>query len=184
MLLVCAFALVDCQNAPSLGGANTRRNVGPLITQCFYEGRWFPAGSIISAGRSVNWCYGTYCDTDGTVRHWDDYNCPRPGQNNPQPPFPNFQQPQTTTTTTTTPAPPTTQGFWFPTTQSSFANMGCFYQGRFYWPGTDIYNNRRGRRCSGAYCDWNSQVQHWSDDCRYSMMTPPSHQVNTPIDRT
>lgn len=181
VLLLCVITLVSGQTTPSPSSFQSRKN-GPIIMQCFYEGRWFPAGTIISAGRSVNWCYGTYCDIDGVVKHWDNYNCPLPDQNNPQPPFPNIQQ---TTTTTTTPLPPTTAqpSFWFPTTQTAFSNLGCFYEGRFYWAGRDIYNKKRGPRCMGAYCDWNSRIQVWQDDCRFTM--PPSpHQVNTPIDRT
>lgn len=174
------IALAAAQTTPPTGRSGF--NARPLIMQCFYEGRWFPAGTIISAGRSVNWCYGTYCDTDGNVKHWDNYHCPLPDQKNPQPLFPNIQQ---TTTTTTTPMPPTTRppSFWFPTTQSPFSNMGCFYQGNLYWPGQDIFNTRRGPRCFGAYCDWNSKVQHWTDECRYTM-PPVQHQVNTPVDRT
>ena len=180
-LVLCFITLVYGQTTPRPGqfSAQHSHNAGPIIMQCFYEGRWFPAGTIISAGRSVSWCYGTYCDIDGTVKHWDDFNC---RQSNSLP-FPNVQQ--ATTPTTTPQPPPTTQqpSYWYPTTQSSFASMGCFYEGRFYWAGADIYNRRRGPTCLGAYCDWNSQVQVWQDDCRYTM-PPPQQPANTPIDRT
>lgn len=177
----------------SNNNGSQKRNVRTLITQCFHEGRWFPAGTIISAGRSMDWCYGSFCDINGKVKHWDDYNCPPPSNSKPHPPFPNIlflskQKRTTITTTTTTPPPPQTKpvtdpqptalpAFWFPTTTTapfgdSFSNLGCFYHGEFYWAGQDVVNRRRGRRCFGTYCDFNAMIQHWQDDCRYVMSHP------------
>ena len=61
-----------------------------------------------------------------------------------------------------------------------FDSFGCWYEGRFYWPGSDIYNERRGFQCAGAYCDWQSNVQTWTDNCRATVRPPPRR----PIDRT
>ncbi|XP_045206812.1 uncharacterized protein LOC123559058 [Mercenaria mercenaria] len=174
------------------GNVPSKPNVPPIIKQCFYEGRWFPAGTIVNAGRTGDWCFGSYCDIDGLIKHWDDYNCPPPDKNNPNPPFPDLkklqQQKQTTTTTTTTTTtprptrPPTIAprtapaGFWFPTTTQpfnfNFDQMGCFYRGEFYWAGQDIVNRRRGRMCMGTYCDFNGVLRHWRDDCRYTLPPP------------
>lgn len=169
------------------GNIPSKPNVPPVIKQCFYETRWFPAGSIISAGRSGDWCFGSYCDIDGHVKHWDDFNCPPPDRNNPNPPFPNLNKLQKQTTTVRpTPAPtllpPTARPtapptFWFQTTtlapfNFNFDQMGCFYRGEFYWAGQDIENKRRGRRCMGTYCDFNGVLRHWQDDCRFTVPPP------------
>lgn len=163
-------------------------NIPPIVKQCFYEGRWFPAGSIIKAGRSGDWCFGSYCDLDGKVKHWDDYTCPPPDKNNPHPPFPDLNKIKQQTTTTaphthapiTIPATPTQKALpplWFQTTTMqpfdfNFNEMGCYYRGQYFWAGDDIENKRRGRRCMGVYCDWNGVIQKWNDDCGYTVPPP------------
>lgn len=184
------------KNNSTGGNFPSKPNVPPVIKQCFYESRWFPAGTIISAGRSGDWCFGSYCDIDGHVKHWDDYKCPP--SDNANPPFPDLNKLRQQTTTTVRPtqpqsvAPPTPRftappSFWVQTTTMqpfnfnfnfNFDQMGCFYRGQFYWAGQDIENRRRGRRCMGTYCDFNGVLQHWSDDCRFTV-PPPTVQPPT-----
>ena len=178
---------------------------GPV---CQTAGQWYPAGSIINMGRSDNWCYGSYCAIDGTVKYWDDYNCPLPTAQNPRPEIPEnvkneinqIKSPQTGVSQNQ-PSSGKQQNLFqtqmfgakplfppeqitpppLPTTEANFFDSyGCWYRGRFFWPGTDIYNTRNGFRCVGAYCDWQSKVQHWEDTCRATVPPPPRR----PVDRT
>ncbi|XP_053374795.1 uncharacterized protein LOC128547097 [Mercenaria mercenaria] len=47
------------------------------IPGCLYNGKYYSLGSTIDKGYDPdsNWCYGTYCDTNGQILHGDDFNC-------------------------------------------------------------------------------------------------------------
>ncbi|KAH3839527.1 hypothetical protein DPMN_112959 [Dreissena polymorpha] len=140
-------------------GPTSQLDAKQLPAQCFYEGRWFPANSIINVGRSYTWCYGTFCSASGQVQHWDNYNCPLPDRFNPQPPFPVYQPPATSV-----PIQTSRRG----KSDSLYQNhpaYGCYFRRKVYSPGTDILNRKIGQYCLGIYCDWHSNIRTWRDSC-------------------
>ena len=104
--------------------------------QCYHEGRYHPPSTEISNGRSGDWCYGTYCNHEGKLVHWDDYNCPGTKAQEPTP---------------TEPPKP--------------SDAGCMYYGIWYPAGSDIENYAVHGECHGTYCDWTSNIIHWKDAC-------------------
>ncbi|XP_060586062.1 uncharacterized protein LOC132741817 [Ruditapes philippinarum] len=42
---------------------------------CHFKGKFYEPLSEIEKGQTGNWCYGTYCNHEGTVVHWDDHKC-------------------------------------------------------------------------------------------------------------
>lgn len=44
--------------------------------RCFHKGRHYEPLTEISSARSGDWCYGSYCNHEGKVVYWDDFNCP------------------------------------------------------------------------------------------------------------
>ena len=112
--------------------------------QCFHEGRHYQPLTEISNGRSGDWCYGTYCNHEGKLVHWDDYNCPARNAEKPAP----------------TPPP-----------QPSDA--GCKYYGVWYPAGADIENYAVQGMCHGTYCDWTSNIIHWEDACYATVPSIP-----------
>lgn len=112
--------------------------------RCFYEGKYYEPLTEISNGRSGDWCYGSYCNHEGKITHWDDFNCPL----------------------TITPPPA-------PTTKPPASDAGCIYQGVWYSPGADIDNYAMYGMCYGTYCDWTSHVVHWEDSCYATVPTVP-----------
>ena len=68
----------------------------PMPPGCHYNGQYYPPNSEIykDEDRQSNWCHGAFCDGQGQVLHWDNFNC-----------FPSTTPPTTTAPTTT---PPTT----------------------------------------------------------------------------
>ncbi|XP_028396080.1 mucin-5AC-like [Dendronephthya gigantea] len=114
--------------------------IPPYITfphlGCEYEGRFYAPGDDISKGSDgEGWCYGLYCDDEGNVIPWDDWNC---GTTTP---------PQTTLPYTTPPPRP-----------------GCHYEGKFYLPGKEISRGSDGEGwCFGEVCDESGQVTTWDD---------------------
>ena len=69
----------------------------PLPPGCQYDGQYFPPNSEIYSGEDNNWCYGAFCDGQGHILHWDDFNC-----------FPTTTESTTPTITTTIPPTPPT----------------------------------------------------------------------------
>ncbi|KAK3577674.1 hypothetical protein CHS0354_018716 [Potamilus streckersoni] len=63
-LLLCLY-LVDCFSAMSAA----------LPLKCIYDGRYFQPGEEISREKLGSWCFGSYCNEDGDVISWDDWNC-------------------------------------------------------------------------------------------------------------
>ena len=110
--------------------------------RCFHEGRYHEPLTEISNGRSGDWCYGTYCNHEGKIVHWDDLNCPL--------------------TITPTPAP---------TKPPQPSNAGCIYYGVWYAAGADIDNYVMDGKCHGTYCDWTSHIVHWEDSCYATVPT-------------
>jgi len=135
------------------------------VAQCFYGGSWYKAGTIISAGRSFDWCYGSYCDNNGVVQYWDDFSCPNSGDTKTKSPFSSLSS------STSTPSPATVEASRTQLAPSAIT-FGCSYQGRRYQPGEDIFKKKRGRYCFGAYCDWLSKIQTWDMLCE--QITPPT----------
>lgn len=96
-----------------------------------------------------NWCYGEYCDMDGNIVNWDNFNCK------------STLPPSTTElpTTTTPTKPPTT----IPT------RLGCHQYGVFYNPGEKISNRYDFDldKCYGTYCDHTGAIVQWDKwNCR------------------
>ena len=69
---------------------------------CEYNGQFYPPDSEIERGEDLesNWCFGAYCDGDGHVLQWDNFNC--------------FPTPPTTTPPTTLPPGCYWQGKHYP----------------------------------------------------------------------
>lgn len=65
---------------------------------CQVNGQFFAPGSEISRGedREANWCFGTFCDDEGNVLHWDNFYC------YPTTTPPSTTEPSTTPQTATT----------------------------------------------------------------------------------
>ena len=71
----------------------------PTRPGCYYDGAWYPPGSYISNGSNgQGWCYGVYCDKDGGIMEYDDFNC----------------EPSTTHVPTTIPLGCLQNGIWYP----------------------------------------------------------------------
>ena len=126
----------------------------PMPPGCQYNGQYYPPNSDINKGedRQNNWCYGAFCDGQGKVLHWDNFNC-----------FPTTTPP-TTTPSTTPPMPP-----------------GCQYYGQYYPPNSDINKgeDRQNNWCYGAFCDGQGKVLHWDNfDC-FPTTTPPTTTPST-----
>ena len=47
-----------------------------MLPGCLHQGKWYPQGKEISRGSDgIGWCYGAFCDEDGDVIMWDDFDC-------------------------------------------------------------------------------------------------------------
>ncbi|XP_052276615.1 uncharacterized protein LOC127875905 [Dreissena polymorpha] len=42
---------------------------------CFFDNKWYQPLSEIERGQTGSWCYGSYCNHESMVIHWDDHNC-------------------------------------------------------------------------------------------------------------
>ena len=134
---------------------------------CLQNGIWYPPSSDISRGSDSNgWCYGQYCDENGHVVAWDDWNC----------------GPVTTTETpssTPSPSPAPT-----PSTSATTTPLGCLQNGIWYPPGSEISRKSDGNGwCYGQLCDQNGQVVAWDDwNCGEMTITetPSSTHSTTP----
>lgn len=68
------FVSDSTAKASSTVSSTTRENIG----WCFFKGRYFEDGDIISRiHHGWNWCSGWRCN-QGKVDSWVDYNCPNP----------------------------------------------------------------------------------------------------------
>ena len=141
----------------------TVTTIPPFITTmfgCYANGRVYPPNTEISKGvdHSSNWCYGEYCDSNGQIQNWDNFNC-----------FTTPSPPPTTVPQTT--VPKTT----IPTMFSSLVTRkGCYYNGKYYPANTNLGapDDRATKYCTK--CDENGQIQHWYDyDCFRTDPTPP-----------
>ena len=139
----------------------------PMLTTplgCFYNGDWYPPGSEVSRGQDgYGWCFGTYCDYNGQLVPWDDWNC----GTTTEPP------------TTIQPIPPTTE-------LPEHADNGCFYNGKWYPPGSDVSRGHDGYGwCFGTYCGYNRQLVAWDDfDCGTTTEPPTTIQPIPPTTRS
>ena len=122
---------------------------------CLHQGKWYPQGKEISRGSDgTGWCYGAFCDEDGDVIMWDDFDC----------------GPSTTPPPTTLP----------PTTAPTTMPPGCLHQGKWYSPGVEIYRKSNGNGwCYGAVCGAHGQVQPW-DDWNCAEKQDPTTPTPTP----
>ena len=149
-------------------GPNVRTNAGPVpsdvppppkplnvikkrvIKDCFWEGRYYSPGSDIIRGQHDRWCYVTYCDSQGKIQFWDDYNCK-----------PNSMRDTSSHTSG--------RERWVPPGQRSSGGpphkKGCNHKGQWYEVNQDISSHRVGERCYGSYCSRDSQVVNWEDWC-------------------
>lgn len=187
-----------------MNAAANQVTVKTTITRrgCYYKGQFYEPLMEIEKGQTGSWCYGTYCNHEGTVIHWDDHKC-------------------STTPTTTEPIKPTQpvaeqagMADIINTARAAgmsmadlnrFASMigmsgssnagtsamgidamgpnnignansgqGCFHNGQWYAPGADIENLRDYGRCYGSYCDYNSNIVHWNNRCTATVPPPTS----------
>ncbi|KAL3880112.1 hypothetical protein ACJMK2_032381 [Sinanodonta woodiana] len=53
----------------------TTFNIETTPAGCFYNGRWYSPGVMISQGQMGNWCYFTLCDISGNMMIGDNFNC-------------------------------------------------------------------------------------------------------------
>ena len=150
-----------------------------LITHprgCYSDGNFYAPGSEISKGfdESSNWCYGSYCDESGQIVQWDNFNC-KSTTGTPVPPTtaPETAPPREITTQppTTEPTEPTT----LPTTVPITHPRGCYSDGNFYAPGSEISKgyDESSNWCYGSYCDESSQIVQWDNfNCKSTTETP------------
>ena len=143
---------------------------------CYDNGKFYPPGSDISEGydESSDWCYGSKCDENGQIISWDTWNC---------------KKKSTTPPTTTAPPIPTTPP---DTTPPYFTTPpGCYDNGKFYPPGSDISKGYHESRdlCYGSFCDKNGKIVMWDTwNCKRKTATPPATTAppipTTPPDTT
>lgn len=134
---------------------------------CFHNGKWYPPGSDITKGSDdKGWCYGTFCSAGGEVTAWDNWNC---DEATTEPP-----SPTTTPTPTTAPVPtPTTVPI----------PLGCFQNGAWYEPGSEISKESDGEGwCHGISCDSSGRIVAWDDwNCAETVNShPKKSQPTTP----
>ena len=132
---------------------------------CLQNDIWYPPSSDISRGSDGNgWCYGQYCDQNGHLVSWDDWNCgpTTPIAASSPTPAPNPSTPPTPAPTPSTPATPTPLGDDLRGLDMS--SPGCLQNGISYPPGSEISRKSNGNGwCYGQYCDQNGQVVVWDD---------------------
>ena len=131
----------------------TYETTTPISTPpgCYDDGVWYPPGSHISNGSDgQGWCYGLYCDHDGGIIAWDDWNCGP---------------------TTTTETPRSTPSPSLPSTTPT--PLGCLQNGVWYPAGSEISRGSDGEGwCYGEYCTHDGQLQLWDDfNCKTSPAT-------------
>lgn len=119
----------------------------PQYAGCFVNGEWYPPWSDITRGSDANgWCYGTYCGADGQLVAWDDWDC-------------GMTTTAASSTKNTSPQP---------------LHPGCFQDGEWYPPGTEISNGTDGIGwCYGSFCSDDSQIVEWDNwNCESNIQTP------------
>ena len=151
---------------------------------CYSDGNFYAPGSEISKGydESSNWCYGSYCDESGQIVQWDNFNC-KSTTGTPVPPTtaPETAPPREITTQppTTEPTEPTT----LPTTVPITHPRGCYSDGNFYAPGSEISKgyDESSNWCYGSYCDESGQIVQWDNfNCKTTPEPPTTIPENIP----
>lgn len=84
----------------------------------------------------VNWCYAAYCADNGQIIYWNNFNC-----------HTTVRQPTTPPVFTTT------------------APAGCYIDGHFYPPGSDISRgeDRASNWCYGTFCSEDGNILQWDN---------------------
>lgn len=118
---------------------------------CVFNGKWYKPLMEIEHGQYGDWCYGSYCNHESIIVHWDNHKCG------------------------TSPIPPSAMEVAQPVNPDP--NSGCVYKGKWYAPGTDIDHSQNFGTCSGTYCDFQSNIQHWADRCLHTMAPPTQISV-------
>ncbi|XP_064614883.1 kielin/chordin-like protein [Liolophura sinensis] len=148
---------------------------------CVYEERMYQPGESFGEGKSGNWCYGMFCDNNGEIVAWDDFQC---GETTP--PIP-------TTEPTTTPRGCYYNGTMYqpgstihrdsagcgrfcnqqgqidyyvctrPTPPYTTTPGGCVYEGKIYRTGERFAEGREGNWCYGMYCGEDGQAIPWDN---------------------
>ena len=148
----------------------------PAQQGCFWEGKWYERGSDISRGSDgYGWCYGVFCNTDGGLIAWDDWNCATTSPPSTSPPY----TPDPTTTgppSPSTTAAPTTPPAPSPSTVP--IPLGCLQNGAWYEPGSEISRESDGEGwCHGISCDANGKIVAWDDWKCEATDDPPSEET-------
>lgn len=122
---------------------------------CVHNDVWYPSGSEISEESDDQGCYGYYCDDNGQLMVWDNFDCG-----------------QSTTTQTSSPPPTPT-----PTP------LGCHHNGKWYPPGSEMSKGSDGKGwCYGSYCDDYGQEVAWDDwNCGPSTTPTPDPTPTPPL---
>lgn len=65
----------------------------PIPLGCLQDGAWYEPGSEISReSNGEGWCHGIFCDSNGKIVAWDDWNCERAENSNPEQSLPSPQK--------------------------------------------------------------------------------------------
>ena len=131
----------------------------PVVADCFWEGKFYRPGSDIVRGQHDRWCYVTYCDSNGKIQFWDDYNCP-----------PNSMKPTSSHSS----------GSGRNGNAGGQKKGGCHHKGMYYEPGQEIDQHNVGERCYGTYCNLESKVVQWEDWCTSGTTTMPTTRRQQP----
>ncbi|KAL3880707.1 hypothetical protein ACJMK2_032927 [Sinanodonta woodiana] len=129
--------------------------------RCLHQGTWYRPGQEISTGQVLNWCFGSYCDYDGLVKHWDDFHCQFSINNSRN----NTSAPTTKPPVFLQPKPPIVRPRTTPIVPTTTAGMGCEYRGKWYWPGETASYEQISTVCFGYNCDLNSKLVYFEEYC-------------------
>lgn len=142
----------------------TKQEIPTTPSGCFYDGKWYPRNSEISRGfDGRSWCYGTYCDQSGQIVVWDNFQCSTPAVTTSSP----------TTTPTTLPEKPTTL-------LPSSTPVGCYHNGRWFLPGSEISRGSSYGWCYGMYCDTHGSIVAWDNWSCSTTSRPTTIPITTP----
>ena len=179
-------------------------NTLPVTTRqgCEHEGQFYSPGERFDEGNNgQGWCYGLYCDHDGFVVAWDNFNCGTSTSSMPDTisrlTTPKTTTPKTTTPKTTTPEPTTPKSTTPLTTLSPPTTTprplhGCEYEGQFYSPGEKFGEGNDGQGwCYGSYCTEDGYIVVWDNfNCHSTSSMPDTttyfttRKITTPSNTT
>ena len=176
-------------NSASIPTTDTKQTTIPTILfdptvprrpGCEYEGKFYFPGERFGEGTDgEGWCYGMYCDHDGNVISWDNFNC---GTTTALPPttVPIPTTSKTTTPPTSTPRT-TTAPTTFPEPTTVPRQLGCEVDGKFYLPGEEISSgiDKDANWCYGSYCSEDGYTIAW-DNWNCFTTTIPTELSTTP----